>query len=375
MLSARYSPLISQAEITGKAQPDLWSFNHRQAHSGDSMYIDKSYTGDDMSIMPGELVIGYRKRVGHASFHGRSQECGFSSVAKLDYSGHETPESLMRDFYFMGVAKTEYQYGGESLFGTDPMDHGFGFLRAGSMSIVNNSAQDVYAGDILAWRLPAFKGAGDPRSQGNGGHGRSLDTGLNPRLSRNRTGTPYGKPLVQIERFDPTDFSFQLAGAYALFRKPASQGGVSDLGPNELFETKKNLSSLQEEALGWKWGLLMAYARGKDAEVAGSGKAFMEREMANKELSATALNILDSMFLRNVAPGQNMTEIGKIRVEYDSLRPGSYEFYADHLFDMLCGGVAGGWYAKASRVIGKAMGNAKSSQTLDVMFSHFKVGF
>ena len=371
MLSARYSPLISQAEITGKAQPDLWSFARRQGVSDDPMC--KAYPGGDhkenLAIMPGELVVGYRKRRGNTSFHGRSQEAGFSSVAGLPQADHQSIESFMRDLYFMGVAKTEYQYGGESLFGTDPMDHGFGFLRSGSISVNNNSGEDIYAGDILGWKVPNFRN-GAPRTQGNN-QPLSLDTGLNPRYSNNRTGTPYGKQLIEIERFDPSDFSFQLAGSYALFDLPASQGGIQDLGPEELFSDKKMLSSLQEEALGWQYGLLMAYARGLTA-TGGDGKKWFE-DNAGDRLSDEGREVLNAMFLRNVEPGQNGMAIADFG-DFNNPR-NTYKFYADHMFDMLCGAVAGGWYAKASRVVGKAMGNAKNTQTLDAMFSHFKVGF
>jgi len=375
MLSARYSPLVSQAEITGKAQPDLWEFARRKAQSGDAQYMERAYAGDDFSIMPGELVIGHRKRVGHASFHARSQEAGFSSVAGMNYGDAGSVEGLMRSFYFLGVAKGEYQHGGDNLYGTDPMDHGFGFLRAGSMSINNNSPQDIYAGDPIAWRLPPVRG-GDPRTQGSASSGRTLDTGLNPRVSYNRTGTPYGKPLVQIERFDPSDFSFQLAGAYALFDKPSAQGGVSDLGCAALFSDKSNLSSLQEEALGYKCGLLMSYARARDVTDR-DGEAWARNSgiLTDGELSAEARNILNALFLRNVTPGENTAAIGNLQADYTKLKVGEYKFYADHLFDMLCGAIAGGWHTKASRVIGKAMGNAKSTQTLDIMVSHFKCGY
>jgi len=371
MLSARYSPLISQAEITGKGQPDLWSFNQRRLNSGDSMTLKDSYPGGDrdenLAIMPGELVVGFRKQAAHNSFHGRSQEAGFTSAAGL-YYGDKSAEALMRDMYFMGVAKTEYQYGGDSLFGTDPMDHGFGFLRAGSMSVNNNSNDDVCAGDILAWRLPPTRN-GDPGTQGMYAPS-SIDSGLNPRHSNNRTGTPYGKPLIQIERFDPSDFSFQLAGSYSLFDKPASQGGVSDLGLKDMFgDKRKQLSSLQEEALGWKCGLLMVVARAR----ADGDNFIKDINLVDGKLSADGRSILDAVFLRNAPPGMNQAAIGN--TNYSALQPGNYDFYADHLFDMLCGAVAGGWYAKTSRIVGKAMGNAKSGQTLDVMFSHFKVGF
>lgn len=375
MLVGRYSPLVSQAEITGKAHPDLHEFAHRKAMSGDTQYLEKAYPGgdhkEDYAIMPGELVIGRKKRAGHGSYNSRTFEAGFSSVARLNYGEYHSTEGLMRDFYFMGVAKGEYQPDGDSLFNTDPMDHGFGFLRAGSISINNNSPQDIHAGDIIGWRVPPTPG-GDPRSQGNGGVARSLDTGLNPRVSYNRTGTPYGKPLIQIERFDPTDFSFQLAGAYALFDKPAAQGGINDLGPEVLFGDKTNLSSLQEEALGWKWSLVLMHQLATGQPSWNDAVAAVK---ANAKLGGDVRAFINNCFLRNVMPGENTPAINAVSNNYSNLKVGQVAFYRDNLFHMLCGSIAGAWYSKASRIIGKAMSHAKSTQTLDIMVSHFKCGF
>lgn len=381
MLQARYSPIVSQAEITGKAQPDLIAFNQRKQNAGDARTLAESYPGGDQDgnlyIMPGELVVGQRKRHALGTYHGRPGETGFSSVAGL-YYGDKSPEALMREYYFLGVAKTEFQYNGETLFGTDPMDHGFGFLRAGSVSINNNHNEDIYAGDILAWRFPPTR-AGDPGTQGSGRLGTSIDTGLNPRASLNRAGTPFTKPLVQVHKFDPSDFSFQLAGAYECFNTNSARGGISDLTPKDLLDPLKRskLTSLQEEALGWAFGLLMVACRAMDVAQPGSGQTAWNRWTDNGKLTAAGRDVLNAIFLRNVIPGQNQRAITDFRGDgnLSGLPKDSYEYYADNCLYMICAGVAGGWYAKASRIIGKASSNAKPTQTLDIMVSHFKVGF
>lgn len=379
MLQARYSPIVSQAEITGKAQPDLIAFNQRKQNAGDARTLAQSYPGGDQDgnlyIMPGELVVGQRKRHALGTYHGRPGETGFSSVAGL-YYGDKSPEALMREYYFLGVAKTEFQYNGETLFGTDPMDHGFGFLRAGSVSINNNHNEDIYAGDILAWRFPPTR-AGDPGTQGSGRLGTTIDTGLNPRASLNRAGTPFTKPLVQVHKFDPSDFSFQLAGAYECFRTPVGQMGIQGLSPKDLLDPLKRskLTSLQEEALGWAYGLLMVACRANPNQV--EGQANWSQWTGNgTTLTAEGLAALDRIFLRNVIPGQNIPVIQAINGgNLSNLDKTSYNYYADNCLYMICAGVAGGWYAKASRIIGKASSNAKPTQTLDIMVSHFKVGF
>lgn len=370
MQEGRYAPLVSQAEITGKVHPDLRDFAHRKYMAGQTEYMQRAYAASDhkenFAIMPGELLVGYKKR----NTHSRTHEIGFSSVALMEYG--ETPEGKMRKMYFLGVAKGEYQPDGDSMFNQDPMDHGLGSLRSGSITVNNNSPQDFNAGDILCWRLPPTPG-GDPRTQGMGGVGRSLDTGLNPRVSYNRTGTPFGKPLIQLERFDATDFSFQLAGAYALFDKPSTQGGIKDLGPEVLFGDKTNLTSLQEEALGWKWGLLMIGALMRPGQ---DGEDFFQTAIDQAKVGElpgpNQDDFLNRCFLRNVMPGSNTRTIGAFG-NFSNLKVGQFKFYQDHLFHMLAGGVAGAWHSKASRIVGKAMSSGKSTKSFDLMVSHFKV--
>lgn len=377
MFNARYSPVAVQAEITGKMQPDLWSFAQRKATAGDSETRKLSYSGieqdGNLSIMPGELVVGRKEKNSMGRTHGSPPETGFSSLAGLYYGGKDK-EAFMRDFYLLGVAKGEYQYGGDNLFGTQPMDHGIGFLRSGSISVNNNSPDDICAGDLVAWDFPDFP-SGKPRDQGLGNGVQPVDNGLNPRASLNRTGTPYGKPLVRVQRFDPTDFSFQLAGAHNLFDKSKSQGGIKDLTLADLMNENRNLSTLQEEALGWAFGLLIIGSRAVET-AANRQEAetwLRERLTDGGSINDLGRTYLNSVFLRNTNPGSNINAINAVSNSYAKLSKNSYAYMADNVFNILCGGIAGAWYAKASRIIGKAMGNSKSTQMLDLMVSHFKL--
>lgn len=369
MLSARYAPVAVQAEITGKGQPDLQEFNHRKATAGDTYTAQKSYPlgdGDvNLSIMPGELLVA--RRTYKTGIAGQG-EAVFSSVAGMYCE--TSVEALMRQHYFAGVAKSEYQLGGDNLFGTDPMDHGIGFLRAGSMSTLNACAEDVHAGDLLAWRFPESANLPDPRSRGADRAIGGPDNGLNPRKIRRMQGIPLGKPLIQIEKFNPADFSFQLAGAHALFNKPAAQGGIQDLGTKDLMDPHKKISPLQEEALGWSRGLLAIVATAMEHLEKDKGVAFAKATgLMETELTSTGQEILNAIFLRNTVPGTNNGAINQVNIKTP------FGQIQDHCLSILCGAIGGAWHAKASRIIGKSMGNAKAGQTLDVMFSHFKIGF
>lgn len=377
MFQSRYSPVAVQAEITGKMQPDLHSFKQRKALSGNSECRRLTYDGMDsdgnLSIMPGELVVGRRLKNGTGRSYGSPQETGFSSVAGL-YHGNKSIERLNREHYLLGAAKGEYQYQGDNLFGTAPMDHGIGFLRGGSFTINNNSWVDFNAGDLVAWTFPNY--GGNPRDQGMGNGARDVDNGLNPRASANRAGTPIGKPLIQVEKFDPSDFSFQLAGAHQLYTTPGSQGGVSDVSIFDLEKEDRNMSTLAEEALGWAAACILIASRGVEFANPnpGAGKVFYD-DMIDREgkITDAGKRFLNSVFLRNTIPGSNNNAVGNFTNDYRGLAPNSYEYLVDNMFNLFCGALSGAWNAKASRIIGKAMGNSKSTQMLDLMFSHFKV--
>jgi hypothetical protein len=55
---------------------------------------------------------------------------------------------MYRDFYCIGVAKTEFRVGNP-----DQPESGFGTLYAGSYSIINNGDYDMFAGDLFGKQI------------------------------------------------------------------------------------------------------------------------------------------------------------------------------------------------------------------------------
>ena len=358
MLNGRYQPIVSQAEITGKGHPDLFSFRERARGEG-------PYPGgtvdQNLWIVPGELLLCRRNA---RNTFGKTSQLAFSSANGLRVDPNN-PEAAMRELCFVGFAKAEYEYGGENLFGTDPLDHGFAFLYSGSITTVNTGSQDLFAFDTLCWRLPPTAG-GDPRSQNSGGP-RVMDTGLNA-LSNNtrRIGVPQGKALFQIERFDPCDFSFQVAGCFQLFDKPKAVGGVKNLQFSDFFnKNTRDLTPLQEEAFAYSRGLLMVAAMGSanPQQTAESYGLFDPNG-----LSADGIRKLGQIFGRNVFPGSNNGNIPQdVPERLSGNVANDFNYVKDHIFDLLLGGLAGSIEAKKSRIVGTAISSAKINQSIDIM--------
>jgi hypothetical protein len=358
MLNARYNPLVSQAEITGKAQPDLHSLRQRAYTQGRQAYEGGSIDAN-LAIMPGELLVARKNCRNTSGAYGRFNQCGFTSVAGIT-TDDKNPEELMRDLTFLGVAKSEYQYGGENLFGTDPLDHGFGYLISGSITIINTGTQDIHAFDQLAIRVPPYP-QGDPRSQGTPGS-YAIDTGLNPLRPVNRIGTPNGKPLFMIERFDPCDFTFQVAGSFELIKKTKANGGIEGITFQDFFnrnnDASRKLSSAQEEAFGYVYGLLTV------ARIANPTIKYIKK---NGKVTAAGVAFLKDVYGRNVFPGSNPgfedNRAGNLLGKSKEIE----KFLKDHIFDLLCGSIGGSIAAKNARRIGTAIGSAKPGQSLDAM--------
>lgn len=351
---ARYSPVYRQAEITGKGQPDLHSFAQRKQNMSDHVRMAKSYPGGDQDqnlfIRKGELLVGEK--------NNRSQfEVCFSSYNGL-YYGDKPIEALMRMYSFKGVATGDWDLNGEPMFGTESLDHGFGFLRAGSDTIVNNSEEDLFGGDLVAWQFGAVDGG---KSGGGEGEPRRLvDNGLNPWASQNKEGTPLGKALIQIKRFDPMDFSYQVAGAFALFNKSKIQGGIRDVSLRDFMaaEKDKELSTLQEEAFAMNKGFAILIAIGMLEMGAANGRTFDELvdEISNNE--NVYRRILDRNLPNNRAAIAANENAGITTAKYT--------------IDILYGGIFNAAYAKMSRIVGKVMRSSKAGSSVDIMFSHFK---
>lgn len=156
MTQGRYQPIPSQAEITRKCTFDVAEARQRKANSEDNMKARHCYPGggnnNNLWVMPGEIVFGKRK-LSHFGTIGRPSELGMTSLAGLHTDGKPV-EQLMDEYYFIGIAKTEFEFGGDNMWHNDPLDHGFSVIGSGSCSTINRSNENIYPGDLLVWDFP-----------------------------------------------------------------------------------------------------------------------------------------------------------------------------------------------------------------------------
>lgn len=351
LLQRRRETVASQGEISGKAFIDAVAIEQRRANARDGEALAMSYQGGDdpfnLSVMPGELVFGNCRNSNVFSTYGEPNEYGWTSLAGLcwgDYGATPSIDAMMRDVYFMGVAKTKHEVGS-----ADSTESGFSFTRAGTASVINNGPKDIHAGDLVGWRFI-------PLSKEEEGYGFNKDHKLN---INNRLGTPLTKMLPQLVSFQYHDFKPNLYGAYQLFRKTKSAGGISDANPKEMHaifsdddHSVSELSDAQEEAMGYRDG------------IEGLAILFRRAETLN-------LPMLDVVFAYHGGKTEeNTTEQLKNQIENGMNEEA--KLLARNALRVLCAGVAASWYHKSRRIIGKAMNGCRPTETAHLMVGHWR---
>jgi len=359
MRQGRYAPLPAQAPISGKAQPDLLLIEKNERNEGDhTVHMTKYSGGNDKNnffIMPGEILIGRIEQNNHYSYG--NIEMGITSVAGLNVENGNV-EAAMRNFYFMGVVTTEWEYGGEGMYGTEPLDHGFGFQRAGSCTINPASGQDIPAGVWLEWTFPT-----DPKIglRKNGIRRRhELDTGFNALISRNKAGTPFGKPVIPVKVFDPDDYSMQMEAYYWSMQNDHEQGGCKNMTWDDYDNRKHKFNDIQLEAFAWTRGLLCVLKHKGNATT--STKTGVLEANDIKELQVIFGKFNYDTAIPDVVNPSDLDEVSRHRCQVRALQ-------------LLTSGVCATAMAKMSRVIGKSMGGARAGESLDIVLMSLKIGF
>ena len=423
MQQARYSPVVGQGIISGKAFVDHRRIEEARINAQDGGALLGCYPGgesdDNLSIMPGELSFGIKEdRMMRHMMGGMANESGLTSLAGHSYSDFYTDEGFMDNFYFQGVVDTEFRVGS----GNDPQ-HGYAFSRAGSKTINNNGPGDIYAGDLVAYRAPLT-----PKSASNNG---SSGTSLDSIVFQNRAGTPNTKYLWEVHRFDYTDFTSQLTGSYAAMRSNQydNDPGIADLPIERFWERSgtndsKALTNLQSQAMGYKYGLLsvgltvvehllrlgvLTYNPGalqddpnlQNAPAAATNVRNIATDIYglfvnNPNGQARQNELFADIFLRNLPKGLAERTLAETRFLATHVTAANIDItggnawrniskaYNDNdatrfmrmranQMEILCSGIAGSWYSKTSKIIGKAMNTAKRSGQLHLVLGHFKL--
>ena len=262
------------------------------------------------------------------------------------------------------------------MYNTDSLDHGIGAQIAGKCTIINTSDSDITPGDYVAWRFPPTT-AGDPGSKKENDR-FAIDTGLNPITSRNRMGPPFEKPVIQLEKFNPLDFTFQLSGAFWAFDHTVSEGGVKDLTFDEYNTKHDELTLIQQEAFCWGVGIrLIATAQETEQVEFAKGCGLLDNKDKNTkagQLTDSGLELLKSVFGRNVVPGDNL-KYEKRKGDWNSDKnEEKVNYLLDNTLFYLTGGVSKAMMLKLSRVIGKAASAAAPSKSLDVVLVKSGIG-
>lgn len=334
---ARYQPITAQAEVTAKVNFDMSEVQRRKDAPPSNFVYGGSKENVNFTVEPGELVMGMRIRNGAYTRPSPGHEVGLSSLTAFDYTdGATSDEELSRKFYFIGCAKYEDLGPETDFFGDFSGDNGFSAVKSGSYMTYNNNTEniDIAAGDIVCWQLPPNR-RGDEAARAR----PQLDDGYNSINQQNVSTMPWTKTLFHTVPFDPNNFVMQRFGIAA--QLDSLSGQTTNWAKPQ--GNREPLTSLKQEAAAWALGLLQF------ASLVGAQGA----DIQNNQFSPANIALLKRAF--------------------DSI--GNSREPRRDWFDNICRGVTGVWYAKTSRILGKAMGSAKPGQNLPLMFSNFKVGF
>lgn len=337
---ARYQPISGQAGITAKVHYDRAEWQRRKANGSSPTVYGLNKDDVNFTVEPGELVFGSRNRRGARPYQTPGYETGMSSLTAYDWAADgDSDEECMRNFYFIGCAKYEDLGPDTDFFGDYSMDVGFSAVKAGSYGTYNNNTAgaDIAAGDIVCWTLPP-----NLRAERAGNQRPALDDGFNSGRQQNVSTMPWTKTLMHTVPFDPNNFVTQRFGIRAALRKLVGQKVAKF--QVQAGNPREPLTSLEEEAGAWALGLL-GFANRLNVDDSQLGEKF----------SKDNIDLLEKAFV--------------------NAGNGNINGYQNKWFDNICRGVTGCWYAKTSRILGKAMGSAKPGYNLPMMFSHFKIGF
>jgi hypothetical protein len=374
-----YFPAPMEGVIMAKGFPDLALIEkcHKSRRDGVSKrtVFPGSEDKQNFAIKPHELFIGYKNQNNNYS-NDRSAVLGVTAVPGLEFTDTD-PEVLMSKFVFFGVPSDEWYYQGESMYNTDSLDHGFGLIIHGKCTINNTWHSDITAADYVAWRLPPTQ-SGDPGTKKTDMR-RTIDNGLNPMINRNRAGTPFGKPVWQLEKYDPLDFTFQLSGTFWALDKTMDAGGILDMSKTDYDTNKNNYTMVQQEAFCWAYGIrslmLHTMITIKESGFLGLTQGNVDDTFVNAQKNALGLvdgklnnslvQILRRVFRDNCIPGSEVSYNGNTSSATEIL---------DNTMSMLTGGTCIAMMSKMSRIIGKAVSSAGPGKSLDVVLTGARLG-
>lgn len=352
LTQSRYRTMAVQAPIVGKVFPDTYEIENReyQAKDKSAKVVPGGDKNVNFSCMPGEICLARVYSDGGSGYMDSRYEVGLTSAAGLN-AGESSYEAIHREHRFLGgVGENGYEHGGDGMYGTDPLEHGYAIIRSGGPFTTNNwCGGSIQAGQLLEFAIPLPGGTpGEETSKHP-----VIDTGSNAINLSIRSGTPLQKPLYYLKPCDPSSFETSLAGIYWTFDKPIADGGIANLTPDNYFKEPQKRTNLQLEAMELDMALSALH------------------NLANKETDYN--DFRNAVFGRHVAGSGTTanpkypTNIPKTWEECKGDRNKTAAFLQDKILPLLAKSFTGQLRAKMSRVVGVSLSNAKPGETLDVL--------
>ena len=412
MLQNNNNPVAGLGIIPGKALLDDETVAMRKKNAKDPRAVMFCYPGGEdnlnHNVMQGDLVFGRRGTRDVESMDGEPNELALASVAGMRWDAYNSQEEMQRDHYFIGVAAGEEKLENPLDANTPDARNGFGTVRVGTISVVNNGTGTFYPGDLVAWKFPDAPFTPKNSRQDNlvGG-----EDPMRPGINQNaRYGDEPTKFRPEIVPFEPTDLSVQLGGVYSAIVANKNDNGVSDVDFTESLPTshgesgQRALSLLQDEALAYKFGCFGVFAGilehcvkmgvvdipnadgNPDVQVAnlleriglfGTGgmqqgmdtfvptalaNVFMQNIGYENQLRADALKELEANH-----GGQTAYQIATTTPETAVQKEARLRL---HALDILTHGISSSVHAKRSTIIGRAMSASAPGDTTDVLLGH-----
>lgn len=364
LAQSRHRTMAVQAPVVGKVFPDLFEIEQREYQSKDNAHTGKVVPGGDKNVnfscMPGEICLS-RVYNGGSGFMDSRYEVGLTSSAGLYQD--KSSEAVHREHRFVGgVGENGYEHGGDGMYGTDPLEHGYAVIRSGGPFTTHNwTHEPIYAGQILEFKIPLPT----PEVGADGSRKPVIDTGNNSLITLSiRSGTPLQKPVYYLQPCDPSSFETSLAGIHWCMKKTRADGGIGlmDEDPNadrqelykDYFNNPDKFTNLQLEAIELKTALTTLHAL---ARATPDITTFMKEVFGRHVASDVDNKPYSADIKRDVKKTWNECTTG----------PQVGLFLQDKILPMLAKSFTGQLRAKMSRVVGVALSNARPGETLDVL--------
>lgn len=212
------NPIAESGVVEGKAFADQNTIDlfsecaARNGQPGIRCYPNRGGLADH-DILTGFLSFGIRETQNPYALDGQPNEYGICSVSGMNMLEYCSHFDARNRFYFQGVVTSDYHLSNQLGLPTPDPETGYGFMRAGTKTIINNGPEMFYPGDLIATDLPRLEEA-------------ERQDGRNPTA---RMGISPGQYRFIVKPFRASDITTEMEGAFAAMRATKSERGIQDM--------------------------------------------------------------------------------------------------------------------------------------------------